>query len=262
MSNAPRRQLYLLYHEVRAEPAAYSYVIGSTPFQQHLDLYSQLLDSDSPLLPAITFDDGHVSNLTFAAPLLAARNLKAHFFITAGWTAHRSGYMDWQQLRELHHMGHTIGAHGWSHKLLTHCSPPELEKELTHARLTLEDQLSTSITTMSLPGGRSNRRVFAACAAAGYTRVYTSLPRQEPLSPGRTIGRLNIRGNAHPEWVAKLFNPSSPVLASVMRAARMKAAVQTLLGDNLYARIWAFANRSEPDGDSASDPSPHQGHSA
>ena len=106
------RTLHLLYHELRAAPAAYSYVTSTTLFQQHVDLYAQLVASASPLAPVITFDDGHVSNLTLAAPILAARSLTAHFFITVGWTATRPGYMDFAQLRELHHAGHTIGAHG------------------------------------------------------------------------------------------------------------------------------------------------------
>jgi len=154
--------------------------------------------------------------------------------------------MGWAELRSLHEAGHAIGAHGWSHKLLTHCGDRELKTELSKSRLTLEDKLGSSVVTMSLPGGRSNRRVLAACAAAGYTQVYTSEPRAESLPLGATVGRLNILGNMQPEWIATLFEPGSRVLSELGRRYRMKAAAKKLLGDRLYARLWAMVNRREP----------------
>jgi hypothetical protein len=104
---------------------------------------------------------------------------------------------------------------------------------------------------MSLPGGRSNRRVLAACAAAGYTHIYTSAPRPEPLPLGLTLGRLNIRGDMQPDSLARLLEPGSQALAHLTRVHRLKTAAQSLLGDRLYARLWALANRQEPAGDTA-----------
>src|SRR6185437_14596919 len=112
--------------------------------------------------------------------LLQARDMKAHFFITVGWTGRKAGYMNWNELRALHEAGQLIGAHGWTHTLLTHCSEKDLQVELVNARTALEDGLGSSITTMSLPGGRYNRKVLAACEQAGYTEIYTSIPRSEP----------------------------------------------------------------------------------
>ena len=37
---------------------------------------------------------------------------------------------------------------------------------------------------MSLPGGRYNRHVLTACQQAGYTQIFTSIPRAEPESSG------------------------------------------------------------------------------
>lgn len=241
----PLGQLHLLYHEISPDTAAYSYVTSTARFEQHVDLYAGLLANGSPRVPTVTFDDGHVSNFALAAPILALRNLTAHFFITVGWTGIRPGYMDWPQLRALLQAGHTIGAHGWSHTFLTHCTPPQLDIELNRARLVLEDRLGVSITTMSLPGGRANRRVLAACFAAGYRHVYTSAPRCERIPLGATVGRLNMRGDAEPGWLAQLFDPTNPLLARLGRKHRMKVAAQSILGDRLYLRIWALANRHE-----------------
>ena len=250
-TRSPSRILHLLYHELRPSESKYSYVTSTGMFAQHVDLYVRVrTEQDSLLWPELTFDDGHLSNLEFAAPILQSRGLAARFFITVGWTGTKPGYMGWPELRSLHEAGQAIGAHGWSHTLLTHCNDGELHNELSTSRLTLEDKLGTSITTMSLPGGRYNRRVLAACEKAGYTQVYTSVPKAEALPLSATIGRLNIRGDMQPEWIAKLLQPESGVLAGLERQHRMKEAAKSLLGDRLYEKLWALANRAEPKSDS------------
>ena len=223
-------------------------MIDVEDFKQQMDLFAAMrAKSDLPFQPYVTFDDGHISNFEYALPILQSRGMKAHFFITAGWTGDKPGYMGWQELRALHSAGQSIGAHGWSHALLTHCSDKELHVELNDSRKILENRLGASVTTMSLPGGRYNRRVLAACEEAGYTQVYTSIPRSEPASPGFTIGRLNIRKDMKLEWIADLFNSSQSALPRLERLYRIKAAAQMVIGDRMYERLWAVLNREEPD---------------
>ncbi len=200
---------------------------------------------DATLFPEITFDDGHVSNYEIALPILAARNLTATFFLTAGWMATREGYMDWSQVRALHAAGQRIGAHGWSHTLLTHCDDAALHTELTTARLTLEDKLGTPITSMSLPGGRFDSRVLAACQAAGYTHVYTSAPHAEPPALPFLLGRLNLRNTTTVDTLSQLLDTRSGALDRLERQDRWKATLKKTLGDRLYAKLWAVLNRQE-----------------
>ena len=245
-STEPAQRLHLLYHEIRTSESDYSYVTDVATFEQHLNLYKRLRASGS-VWPELTFDDGHISNLELAAPLLQAHAMKALFFITVGWTGTKRDYMNWEELRALHALGQPIGAHGWSHTLLTHCSDAELQNELGRARLTLEDKLGSSITAMSLPGGRANARVLAACKTAGYEHVYTSEPKVEMPPYSFTIGRLNILGSMQIDWLARLFEPHSTLLASLQRKHRIKATAKNLLGDRLYEKLWARLNRSEVD---------------
>ena len=244
----PPDRLYLLYHELRATRSDYSYVVETSQFEKHVDLFLKLRAKQPPgLYPEITFDDGHISNFEFALPILQSRAVKAWFFITVGWTGTKLGYMGWQELRALHEAGQEIGAHGWSHKLLTHCDQSQLHKELSETRLTLEDKLGAAITTMSLPGGRSNARVLAACQEAGYTKIFTSVPKAEPQPETATAGRLNIRGDMTLEWLTSLFQPESGVLDGLRRQHQIKATAKNLLGDRIYEKIWALLNRQEPD---------------
>lgn len=247
--------LHLLYHELRPVPSNYSYVLECAAFEEHCGLFAELRnDPGEALLPVVTFDDGHRSNYDFAVPILQKYALKATFFITAGWTGQRSGYMGWNELRAIHAGGHSIGAHGWSHALLTHCTPTELHQELAGARERLEDGLGAGVSTMSLPGGRVNARVLQACWDAGYKAVFTSNPRAQalPLPDGRvTVGRLNVRSAMKTSDLQRILLPATGALAALERSDRIKAVAKSILGDRVYAGLWALLNRQEPETDPA-----------
>ncbi len=247
-ASLPLKSLHLLYHELRPAKSSYSYVLECDAFARQVDLFVHLRQAEHPgLQPELTFDDGHISNYQYALPILHARGIQARFFITVGWTGHKPGYMGWEELRALHQAGQSIGAHGWTHALLTHCTGKDLQLELKGARHTLEDKLGAPITTLSLPGGRSNQRVLKACQEAGYTHVFTSVPRAEPIPIPPIVGRLNIRGDMTLDYIASLFAPNSSILPNLERQEQIKAAARTILGDRIYAKLWSLLNRQEPE---------------
>ena len=258
----PHQELYLLYHELRPDNSPYTYALQTTEFEKQLDLFAQLQrDGSTALRPQPTFDDGHISNFKFALPILQSRGLTARFFITVGWTGKKKDFMDWPHLKELLQCGQQIGAHGWSHTLLTHCSENQLLTELNSAKQTLEDNLGIPITTMSLPGGRFNQRVLAACRDTGYTHIYTSVPRAEPVPVGELIGRLNIRSDMSRDWISSVFHQDGRTLSSLATRYRWKTAAQSMMGDRLYQRLWALLNRqasnSEEGGEAANEHPAH-----
>ncbi len=249
-ASLPLKVLHLLYHELRPAKSSYSYVLECNAFEQQVDLFTRMRQAEHPgLWPELTFDDGHISNYEYALPILHARGLQARFFITVGWTGQKPGYMGWEELRALHQAGQAIGAHGWTHTLLTHCTANQLQTELKGARQTLEDKLGAPVTSLSLPGGRSNQRVLKACCNAGYTHIFTSVPRAEPMPIPPTIGRLNVRGDVSLAWLTSLFSPGSAILTNLERQERVKAAARTALGDRIYAKLWSLLNRQEPEAD-------------
>lgn len=248
------KRLHFLYHELRSEPSQYLYVVSCEEFRAHLQTFASAREQSSSdrLRPEITFDDGNVSDCRFALPLLQEAGLQAHFFITAGWTDQRAGFMSAAELRELHKAGMSVGAHGWSHKLLTACSDAELKVELGDAKTRLEDALGAPVKTMSLPGGRSNRRILRACREAGYDTVFTSEPRISDDSvtvdgPEFTRGRLNVRGGTTTVWLREVLAPETGALARLQRSDRVKGLAKSILGDGLYEKIWALANRQGAD---------------
>ena len=245
------QRLYFLYHELRPEPSQYSYVVSCAEFEGHLRLYAAMQSGERSgrLRPEISFDDGNLSDWRYALPLLQKAGLRAHFFITAGWTGQRAGFMADAELRALHAAGMTVGAHGWSHKLLTACSDAELRVELIDAKARLEDALGAPIEAMSLPGGRFNGRVLRACREAGYRAVFSSEPKASAvagvIAGERTIGRLNLRSGTTAAWLEEILDTGTGALAKQQRSDRVKGVAKSILGDRLYARAWALANRQE-----------------
>ena len=238
------RQLHFIYHELRPGGSRYSYVADTEMFKKHLSLFAKLWDSpDCPHYPRVTFDDGHLSDYEHALPLLELQGVKANFFITAGWTGKRSGYMGWPEIKYLGEHGHAIGAHGWSHTLLTQCGKTQLDSELRDSKIALENALGRAVTTMSLPGGRYNSRVISACEDAGYTQIYTSVPQSEPVPLPLLVGRLNVLGGAQAQWLARLFDSSDSLLSTLKSRYRLKLAIKEALGDDLYERLWNRISR-------------------
>lgn len=238
------RCLYLLYHELRSGHSKHSYSVGTSTFAVHANVIAEILGNEQlEISPAVTFDDGYASDWEHALPILSARGLRAHFFITVGWTGKIPGYMGWPQVQCLNDAGHVVGTHGWSHALLTHCSAKELDRELNASRKLLEDKLGIAITTMSLPGGRYNRRVLTACQEAGYTKVYTSEPRLETTVSAFTIGRVNVSSDRSASWIRALFQPHSRELSKLQSQYRIKKAAREVLGDWAYNKLWAAMTR-------------------
>ena len=125
---------------------------------------------------SITFDDGYTDALTVIAPILCARQIPFHVFVSA---ARMNGsdrkYLSPAQVVELANMpGVTIGAHGATHRSLTSLSSLELAAELRASKIDLETALQKPVNTMSYPYGHVNDDVREAAQEAGFAFAATS----------------------------------------------------------------------------------------
>jgi len=227
------RQGVLTYHEVGATPSGYVYSVSAAQLDDHV----RSLKSQGVLF---TFDDGHQSHLHQAAPVLEKYGTQGLFFVTAGWTESRPGYLSWPELRELAARGHRIQAHGWSHKFLTNCADAQLYEELERTKKTLEDRVGCPVDSISAPGGRWNRRVAQACEAAGYSRLYVSVP-WDPRSDGsriQVLGRIMVRRTMDLAALQRLLHLGrrDRGIAQLRQAA--KYGLQLVLGDRIYKLAW------------------------
>ncbi|MHB1459389.1 MAG: polysaccharide deacetylase family protein [Armatimonadota bacterium] len=121
----------------------------------------------------ITFDDGHVSNLTLAIPILEKHKCHAEFFITTGYVG-KPGYLDRKQIKSLQKAGMGIGSHTVSHPMLDELEPSRIQEELGDSKKFLEELLGEEVIGLSVPGGRINSTVRAIAHDAGYRTILTS----------------------------------------------------------------------------------------
>ncbi len=116
---------------------------------------------------SVTFDDGYADNFVVAAPILKNLGIPATFFVTAGFIGssivppwdHQlqapQHWMSWEQVRELHSMGFSIGCHGDRHINLATTDPAIIRNDLTISRERLKRELGTEIGLFAYPfGGR------------------------------------------------------------------------------------------------------------
>jgi peptidoglycan/xylan/chitin deacetylase (PgdA/CDA1 family) len=163
----------------------------------------------------VTFDDGYLSNLTLAAPILARLGVPGTLFVPSDYVSggpmewpgierwRRGPHereltpLDWEQVAELAGMGWEIGSHTCSHPKLTTLADDQLERELRDSRAAIEARLRAPCRTIAYPYGDVDDRVVASARNAGY-ELGVTLPiswpdESDPLRLPR-VGIYNGKG--------------------------------------------------------------------
>ena len=245
--------MFLLFHDVYAmdpresgfqSPAANRYKLGAAAFDRQI----VALAETRPVLPfALTFDDGGVSFFTEVADRIERLGWRAHCFVP---TEHigRAGFMNASQLRELDRRGHVIGSHSTSHpSRMNALSCDAMASEWQRSVAVLEHLLGRAVTTASVPGGFTSRRVEGAAAAAGIQTLFTSEPVTGIWRRGACFvaGRFTIRHDSAADLAARFVTRAPWARWAAWADWNAKAAVKPLLG-SAYPRIadWLLAQRA------------------
>ncbi|MGI8770901.1 MAG: polysaccharide deacetylase family protein [Acidobacteriaceae bacterium] len=245
--------MLLGYHEFALTPSADIYCVTPEIFFGHL----QVAKAAQACLPAslhgcgdpsaeviVTFDDAHISQLRHALPLLERTGTVGHFFVPTGWVGHSTHTATWNDLRALVRLGHCVGSHSHRHALLTQCSTPVLRDELITSKMLLEDRLGEPIDSISMPGGRYNRRVLAECEDAGYRRIFSSRPQPDmPRAHGdygstTVTGRLIVRRTLPLQTIAGYVRGERSTVYRLQLGYSCRRAVKAAAGDVLYQAMW------------------------
>jgi peptidoglycan/xylan/chitin deacetylase (PgdA/CDA1 family) len=149
---------------------------------------------------AITFDDGFENFLTQALPELEKRKLPATVFVIAegmsrefGSDHAREKLLSLDQIRALPTELVSIGSHTSTHPMLTLLEEGESRREIEESRIKLQEMLGRPVNEFSFPFGDFNRRMVEFCRAAGYDRVYTTLPGFAFEGPNDfVVGRVRV----------------------------------------------------------------------
>jgi peptidoglycan/xylan/chitin deacetylase (PgdA/CDA1 family) len=230
------RRVVLCYHSVNPRPSDLS--LSPALFDAHLEwlrehstvvTLSELVsrrDAARGPYVAVTFDDGYADNHTHALPRLAARDISATFFLTAGFLerdgevmarlaeiwrtpASELAPLAWEQVAEMCSAGMSFGSHTWSHRNLARIEQGAAERELTRSKAVLEARLAAPVWAVAYPWGKLGRHVteltFEAAARAGYRFGGFSLPRAVRESdPPLRIPRFGVGAEPVESLAAKV----------------------------------------------------------
>ena len=183
---------------------------------------------------AVTFDDGHGSNLEAMAFLHDAGIPSTSFFISDYVRRGHDGFMDLKALKTASALCE-VGGHGATHTDLASLAPAALEAELSASKAYLEEHCGRPVTTMSAPGGNINRRVVRAAFKLGFEVVGDS----EALlntAPRLPLHRVCMQNGQSGEHLLSLVR-AGPMYWQYKRLRRMTGSIaaRTLGSERLEA---------------------------
>ncbi|MGU3537476.1 polysaccharide deacetylase family protein [Methylobacterium sp. A54F] len=146
---------------------------------------------------AVTFDDGHRSVLTAAAPILADYRVPWSLFVVPGWcetigTDTANAILTWGEIESLAASGVEIGSHSVTHPDFGRLDEARTVEELVASRAMIERRLGFRPDSFAIPLGQSmNWTPFAQAAAreAGYRALYAQA---EETRPADTVARTFV----------------------------------------------------------------------
>jgi peptidoglycan/xylan/chitin deacetylase (PgdA/CDA1 family) len=115
----------------------------------------------------ITFDDGHLNNYTNAFPILQKYGFTGVVYLVFNYVG-ADGYMNVDQILEMHNAGWEVGSHSTNHFDLTKLEPQMLRAEIVGSRKLLEKMLGIPVETFAYPFGVKDRSTIDYVKFAGY----------------------------------------------------------------------------------------------
>ncbi len=138
---------------------------------------------EGPHAVAITFDDGYVSVLQEAAPVLSAHGFKATVFVPTRWIGERNRWddpgpcdlsiMTAEQLREVESLGVAVESHGHAHIDMGSASSDEVTKDIQQSLEILSNMLNRRPRYLAYPFGLSSADTHTAAGEIGLEAAFS-----------------------------------------------------------------------------------------
>jgi len=193
-----KRGRILAYHSI-GTPELRVNDVSPRDFERHLQIAVDdgwsfatpaevIAEPDKPQL-ALTFDDGLLSVLTNAVPVLRHHGIPATAFVVTGWAdgqvpdTHRPLLLDWRGVDALREAGMTVASHSVTHPDFGRLDPGEARRELEVSRERMRRMLGVETGEFAIPFGQSRNWTEAAgraAAEAGYTTLYAQSVNTRP----------------------------------------------------------------------------------
>ncbi len=164
----------------------------------------------------ITFDDGNLSDLAVAAPILLDLSIKAEFFVLTARLV-QDFYLRPADVRALLDLGMDIGLHGQDHVDWRWLDDAGLKVETRSARHQLEDVTGRSVSSVAIPFGAYNRRVIAHLRGEKFKAIYTS-DGGPTSSSMRVRARTSVRSDMTLNAINTIISDRPPIIERFRRA--------------------------------------------
>jgi peptidoglycan/xylan/chitin deacetylase (PgdA/CDA1 family) len=249
----------LMYHGVsktaerdkRARSTNPAYCLSTRAFREQMNWLAEnrfptlslqtLLDQQSlhdNKAVVITFDDGWLNNYTEAFPILKERGLSATVFVATGFIG-RSGYMNWNQLKEMSRGGVSIQSHTVNHRPLDGLNKIEIRHELVSSREAIENRLGLPVHFLSLPHGMANNEVLAIAGEAGYKGICTSEPGYTHTYGSLPLfRRINVSDRYGINVFVKIVQSDQTIVRTLIGSKKMKNLLKKVIGFTAYRKLY------------------------
>lgn len=167
-----------------------------------------------------TFDDGNASDIV-AARQMRDRGIDGSFFVLVG-RVDKPGYLSKEDLLELVDLDMEVGLHGRDHIDWRDADHETLRSEVESAAGELEQLCRKPITSVAIPYGAYNRRVWNHLQRSPFSKIYTS-----DRGPSRRSDRF-VRREPVMAWHSGA-DVTNLVTGKVPAATRLRRAVMPLL---------------------------------
>ena len=179
----------VMYHRIGDEVKFPSTSVSKEQFEAHISLLEQQKYTVWPLekltmalksgdsIPdrtvAITFDDAYSSIYDIAWPRLKRAGMPFTVFVaTKSVDSGSSGFLSWDQMREMTANGVTIGNHTRTHLHMARASIERNRAEIRHARRRLSEELSVDPPLFAYPYGEMSSDVRELVIEEGFMAAF------------------------------------------------------------------------------------------
>lgn len=243
----------LMYHSFGSEPCLAAdplYCIPPQLFREQLQYladncpeivemnHSISINRDNKLSVSITIDDGDISILTTALPLLKEYKIPATVYLVTGLVG-TLGFLSWDDVRKCRQGGISFQSHTHTHRFLDSLTEEEIRNELLTSKKLLEDALGEIVEGLALPGGKGDLSIIGRIAReVGYRYVVTSLwGYNEHATDPYKLERISwMRTQSFGEFKQFVAGDSKVLRHYRFRSAVIKYA-KRCLGGKLYEKV-------------------------
>ena len=183
----------------------------------------------------LTFDDGLISDYELVYPLLRKMNLKATFFIVADFVG-KSGYLNWDNIKEMSNSGMEIASHSSSHKYMTNLEVSQIKYELEISKIKIEKEIGKEIDSFAYPYGDCSNKLNRFAFEAGYKYICNSRPGLNDLNSS-ILSRNSIHSNIRSSDINRVLFPKQYEIAFQKIGYEARSILKKSLGVNNYLKL-------------------------